>query len=119
MPLQAYVACVAAIVGVIVLALVLFKVLVGGLLIVPVVLLLRRAQRSGALLATAQGLEFVPYSTLGGKPQGDGVFAAPWRDVVVEEASFSTLRLAGRRVRLGPTNRGFAHAAATRAGGGV
>lgn len=119
MPLQAYIAIVLVVVALIVLAFVLTKVIVGGLVVVLVVLLLRKAQRPGALLATAHGLEFVPYTVLASKPRDEGWFSAPWPLVTLDEGTFSVLQLDGRRVQLGPMNRAFARAAAAYAGGGV
>lgn len=72
--------------------------------------------RRGALVASANGLEFTPYDTSLRKPKPDQSFGAVWSQVAVEQGRVSVLRLAGRRVQVGPRNRAFAAAAAARAG---
>lgn len=71
--------------------------------------------RRGALVASASGLEFTPYDTSLRKPKPDQSFGAVWSQVAVEEGRVSVLRLAGRRVQVGPRNRAFVAAAAARA----
>lgn len=71
--------------------------------------------RRGALVASANGLEFTPYDTSLRKPKPDQSFGAVWSQVTVEEGRVSVLRLAGRRVQVGPRNRAFVAAAAARA----
>ncbi|MBD3945620.1 hypothetical protein [Nocardioides ganghwensis] len=72
--------------------------------------------RRGALVASANGLEFTPYDTSLRKPKPDQSFGAVWSQVAVEQGRVSVLRLAGRRVQVGPRNRAFVAAAAARAG---
>lgn len=71
--------------------------------------------RRGALVASANGLEFTPYDTSLRKPKPDQAFGAVWSQVSVEKRRVSVLSLAGRRVQVGPRNRAFVAAAATRA----
>ena len=72
--------------------------------------------RRGALVASASGLEFTPYDTSLRRPKPDQSFGAVWSQVGVEQGRVSVLRLAGRRVQVGPRNRAFVDAAAARAG---
>lgn len=70
----------------------------------------------GALVASDGGVEFVPYDVGLRKPLLDRAFAAPWSGVEVERGTVSVVRFDGRRVQVGPRNRGFADAVAGRAG---
>lgn len=74
-------------------------------------LLISRLRR-GALVASASGLEFVPYDTSLRNPRPEQSFGAVWPQVQVQQGRVSTLRVAGRRVQVGPRNRAFAAAAA-------
>lgn len=69
----------------------------------------------GALVASATGIEFVPYDVSLRTPRPHQAFGAPWSHVSVETGRVSAVRLAGRRVQVGPRNRRFADAAAHRA----
>lgn len=73
--------------------------------------------RRGALVASASGLEFTPYDTSLRTPRPEQSFGAVWSQVSVEQGRVSVLRVAGRRVQVGPRNRAFAATAATMAGG--
>lgn len=115
MSLQLYIAIVSAFVVLVGVSFVMFHVLVGALPILLLAFVMRRALADGALVATAHGLEFTPYSPLGGKPKGPG-FAAPWSEVTVTDGAFSACDLAGRTVQVGPFNRQFTRAALAYAG---
>jgi hypothetical protein len=69
----------------------------------------------GALVASALGLEFTPYDTSLRKPKPEQSFGAVWSQVSVEPGRVSVLRVAGRRVQVGPRNAAFVAAAAARA----
>lgn len=78
-------------------------------------LLIGRLDR-GALVASATGLEFVPYDISMRTPRSQHAFGAPWSQVEVGLGRVSALRFAGRRVQVGPRNRSFAEAASHWAG---
>jgi hypothetical protein len=70
----------------------------------------------GALVASERGLEFTPYDTSLRKPKPERSFGAVWSQVSVEQGRVSVVRVAGRRIQVGPRNRSFVAAAAARAG---
>ena len=70
----------------------------------------------GVLVASTSGLEFTPYDLSLTRPRPEQSFGAVWSQVSVEQSSVSALRLAGRRVQVGPRNRAFVAAAAAQAG---
>jgi hypothetical protein len=71
----------------------------------------------GAVVASESWIEFTPYDASLRKPRPERAFGAPWSQVEVEQDTVSVLRLAGRRVQLGPRNRAFAAAVAQRVEG--
>ena len=71
--------------------------------------------RRGALVASALGLEFTPYDTTLRTPKPEQSFGAVWSQVSVEPGRVSVLRLAGRRVQVGPRNGAFVAAVAAAA----
>jgi hypothetical protein len=91
----------------------------GGLLapvgILGAKLLMARLGR-GVLVASERGLEFTPYDTSLRTPKPEKSFGAVWAQVAVEPGRGSAVRLAGRRVQVGPRNRAFVAAVAARAG---
>lgn len=91
----------------------------GGLLpllgIVGAKLLIARLGR-GALVASPNGLEFTPYDTSLRRPRPEQSFGAVWSQVSVQHGRVSVLRIAGRRVQVGPRNRDFVAAVAALAG---
>jgi len=50
------------------------------------------------------------------KPKPERSFGAVWSQVSVEQGRVSVVRVAGRRIQVGPRNRSFVAAAAARAG---
>jgi hypothetical protein len=78
-------------------------------------LLMARLGR-GVLVASERGLEFTPYDTSLRRPKPEKSFGAVWAQVAVEPGRVSAVRLAGRRVQVGPRNRAFVAAVAARAG---
>ena len=81
-------------------------------------LLVRRLGR-GALVATANGLEFTPYDQSLRNPRPDGAFAASWAEVTVEPGFVTRYRFAGRNVQVGPRNKQFVAAAQQYVGRGA
>lgn len=73
--------------------------------------------RRGALVASASGLEFMPYDTSLTKPRPEQSFGAAWSQVSLAPGGVSDLAIAGRRVQVGPRNRAFVAAATHLAGG--
>lgn len=71
--------------------------------------------RRGAVVASNLGLEFTPYDTSLRKPKPEQSFGAVWSQVSVEPGRVSVLRVAGRRIQVGPRNAAFVAAAAARA----
>lgn len=70
----------------------------------------------GALIASARGLEFIPYDTSLRKPRPEESFGAVWAQVSVAPAQVTRVRVAGRRVQVGPRNKAFVTAVMARAG---
>ena len=78
---------------------------------------LARVAGQGALVATASGIEFVPYQGMLGSPAAEPSHVAPWAEVNVEVGAVSTVTLSDQRIQMGPLGRAFAEAAAIRAQG--
>lgn len=90
----------------------------GGILSIVAIAggkLLVAGLRRGALVASVNGLEFTPYDVSLHKPRPEQAFGAVWSQVSVEPGSTSVVRMAGRRVQVGPRNKAFVAAAAARA----
>lgn len=77
--------------------------------------LLMRRLGPGVLVATESGVEFTPYGGLTRKERPQHTFGAGWRDVSVQPGYVSRIRFGGRTVQVGPRNRRFAEAVASRA----
>lgn len=119
MSLKVYLLIVGLVVALMVASFVAFHVLVGALPLLALAYFLRRAVARGLLVATASGLEFTAYTAFLSKPRADGGFSAAWSEVTVDEGAFTELRLAGRRLQVGPLSRQFARASAAHAGRGA
>lgn len=78
---------------------------------------LARVAGQGALVATAAGVEFVPYKGVLGSPASHPSRVGSWTEVSVEVGTVSTVTVQGQRIQVGPLGRAFAGAAATRAQG--
>jgi hypothetical protein len=119
MSLRLYVGIVAALIVLIIALFAVFHLVAGAIPILLIAFFLRRALADGALLATASGVEFTPYSALGSRPRSDGHVSASWVDVKVTDGAFSVLETADSHFQIGPLGRQFTRASLAYAGRGA
>jgi hypothetical protein len=118
MSLLAYCAIAGVFVVAIIVVLLSYQVVVG-LPIFLVGVAMRRALRSGVLLATSTGVEFTPVGSVGAKARTTDRMVAAWSEVSLTEGVVSVIRVGDHKIQVGPFNREFARAAAAYAGNGV